>query len=401
MRCNESMKPKQPLQWFYTFESGRGLRVLSLKMGALKLTMKSLNPRNSGQNIWHCWEWEMMTRGWQMNTNDVGVLLNIFGPRIWEYNIATLWSSCRFGIHGIQCAFQPTGDTRYAVIARWETWQILVTYCFIDIPSKSCRKASPWFSREESARSDDVEEFAHSAEALPGRAGTSVMVGTQQSTGRLGSWRRRPCTILRECFSMSRRNRWSNTMWNVECTKGSTASQVFKAVTFYFFFLARSVEHEFITCHSQITTPSFFCWTEHIHPFGARTAWGWRPSFNALGGWRRWTWMWLSGEAPTMLEGNRGGLTFQVVEFHGVRSALTRWFLLFIFIIYHFNSFHIHRHIFSNCKIVGTDACGTFVWLVERFRGNLCRCFRLRLPWNSAIFSTRTPGLALPKIQSC
>ena len=119
-----------------------------------------------------------------------------------------------------------------------------------------------------------------------------------------------------------------------------------------------------------------------------------------LWGWRRWTWMWLSGEAPTMLEGNRGGPTFQVVEFHGVRSALTRWFLLFIF-IYHFNSFHFHRHIFSNCKIVGTDACGTFVWLVERFRGNLCRCFRLRLPWNSAIFSTRTPGLALPKIQTC
>lgn len=41
----------------------------------------------------------------------------------------------------------------------------------------------------------------------------------------------------------------------------------------------------------------------------------------------------LSGEAPTMLEGNRGGL-FQVVEFHG-GSALTRWFLLFIL------SFHI------------------------------------------------------------
>lgn len=37
-------------------------------------------------------------------------------------------------------------------------------------------------------------------------------------------------------------------MWNVECTKGSAASQVFKDVTFYFFFLARSVENAFITC---------------------------------------------------------------------------------------------------------------------------------------------------------
>ena len=33
------------------------------------------------------------------------------------------------------------------------------------------------FSWEESARSDDVEEFAHSAEAQPGRPATSVMVG--------------------------------------------------------------------------------------------------------------------------------------------------------------------------------------------------------------------------------
>lgn len=48
--------------------------------------------------------------------------------------------------------------------------------------------------------------------------------------------------------------------------------------------------------------------------------------------------MWLSGEAPTMLEGNRGGLTFQVVQFHAVGSALTRWFLLFIF-IYQFISY--------------------------------------------------------------
>ncbi len=57
---------------------------------------------------------------------------------------------------------------------------IQATFCWED-DMPACESAfhhsKLQFSWEESARSDDVEEFAHSAEAQPGRPATSVMVG--------------------------------------------------------------------------------------------------------------------------------------------------------------------------------------------------------------------------------